>query len=100
MTGVQTCALPIYDLIFERFLLPERAGLYEGETTIFAKDIESQEYIKVEIDGKTINLDKDAEVIVYREGVDKPIRIYADEIVVGDDIIFDNRDILFTINEL
>ena len=76
-----------YDLIFERFLLPERAGLYEGETTIFAKDIESQEYIKVEIDGKTINLDKDAEVIVYREGVDKPIRIYADEIVVGDDKI-------------
>ena len=89
-----------YNLIFERFLLPERAGLYEGDTTIFASDIESSEYIQIGLEGRAINLDKDAEVIVNREGCEKPIVIYADEIIVGDDIIFDNRDILFTINEL
>lgn len=38
--------------------------------------------------------------MVKRTGTEEPIRIYADELQEGDEIIFDNKDILFTINEL
>lgn len=90
-----------YNLIFERFLLPERAGLAPADTTIIGEDIESTDYISLTLEnGKTILVDKDAEFMVRRVGEDKPIRIYADELEEGDDIIFDNKDLLFTINEL
>lgn len=90
-----------YDLIFERFLLPERAGLYPTDTTIIGEDIESEDYIQVTLeDGKVLNIDKDAELIVKRQGEEKPIRVYADELQDNDDILFDNKDQLFTLNEL
>ena len=90
-----------YDLIFERFLLPERAGLSPADTTIIGEDIDSCEYVQVTLEnGNTINIDKDAELIVKREGEEQPIRIYADELEDEDDILFDNKDILFTLNEL
>lgn len=90
-----------YDLIFERFLLPERAGLAPADTTIIGEDIESTSYIQITLaDNRVINLDKDAELLVKRAGEDEPIRVYADELEVDDDIIFDNKDLLFTINEL
>ena len=90
-----------YDLIFERFLLPERAGLYQAETTIIGSDIESSHYIEVKLEnGKTVKLDKDAQLIVKRDGEESPIAVYADELQADDDILFDNKDVLFTINEL
>ena len=90
-----------YNLIFERFLLPERAGLSPAETTIVGNDIDSNRYFELTLDnGKTIKVDYDAELMVHREGEKEPIRVYADELQEGDDIIFDNKDILFTINEL
>lgn len=90
-----------YNLIFERFLLPERAGLAPADTTIIGEDVESTDYISLTLEnGKTILVDKDAEFMVRRDGEDKPIRLYADELVEDDDIIFDNKDLLFTINEL
>ena len=90
-----------YNLIFERFLLPERAGLEPAETTIIGEDIESTQYIVLTFEnGKTIHVDQDAEFIVNRPGESSPIRLYADELQEDDDIIFDNKDILFTINEL
>ena len=90
-----------YGLIFERFLLPERAGLYPAQTTIIGQDVDSQEYIKVQLEnGKIINIDKDAQLIVKRPGKEEPITLYADELQEGDDILFDNKDVLFTINEL
>lgn len=90
-----------YDLIFERFLLPERAGLYPSDTTIIGEDIESTDFIELEMEhGHTIRIDKDAQLIVKREGEDEPIIVYADELEEGDDILFDNKDELFTINEL
>lgn len=90
-----------YNLIFERFLLPERAGLAPADTTIIGEDIESTDYISITLEnGKEILVDKDAEFIVRREGEDKPVRVYADELEEDDDIIFDNKDLLFTINEL
>ena len=90
-----------YNLIFERFLLPERAGLYPSITTIIGEDIESSDYVEVALEnGKTLKLDKDAQLYVKREGEEEPITIYADELQEGDDILFDNKDELFTINEL
>lgn len=90
-----------YDLIFERFLLPERAGLYPSQTTIIGQDIESSEYVEITLEtGKTIRVDKDSQLYVKREGEEEPITIYADELEEGDDILFDNKDKLFTINEL
>lgn len=90
-----------YNLIFERFLLPERAGLAPADTTIIGEDIESTDYISLTLEnGKTILVDRDAEFMVRRPGEEKPIRLYADELEEDDDIIFDNKDLLFTINEL
>lgn len=90
-----------YDLLFERFLLPERAGLYPASVTIIGDDVQSSDYIEVELENhKIYKIDKDAQLIVKREGMDEPIVIYADELQENDDIQFDNRDMLFTINEL
>lgn len=90
-----------YDLIFERFLLPERAGLYAAETTIIGEDIESNNFIEVQVEnGKKILLDADAQLLVRRDESEDPIQIYADELKEGDDILFDNKDELFTINEI
>ncbi len=90
-----------YSLIFERFLLPERAGLYPSDTTVIGQDIESNDYVEVTLEcGKTIKIDKDSQLYIKREGEESPITIYADELQEGDDILFDNKDELFTIDEL
>lgn len=90
-----------YDLIFERFLLPERAGLYPSDVTVVGDNMESKDYVEVELDnGQTYKIDKDAQLVVKRDGEDDPIVLYADELQEGDDIQFDNRDVLFTLHEI
>lgn len=90
-----------YDLIFERFLLPERAGLYQTDTTVIGEDIESTNYVQICLEtGRTILLDADAELLVRRDDSEDPVRVYADELREGDDILFDNRDAIFTLNEI
>lgn len=90
-----------YDLLFERFLLPERAGLYPSDVAIIGNDIESCHYVEVKLENdKTYKIDKDAQLIVKREGVEGLFVVYADELRDGDDICFDNRDVLFTLNEI
>lgn len=90
-----------YDLIFERFLLPERAGLYPSQTTIIGEDIESTDYVEITLEnGKTLKIDKDAQLYVKRAGEENPITIYADQLKADDDILFDNKDELWTINEI
>lgn len=90
-----------YDLIFERFLLPERAGLYPAQTTIIGEDIDSTKYVEVELEGShKLLIDVDAQLIVKRKNEDEPIIVYADELQEDDDILFDNKDELFTINEI
>lgn len=90
-----------YDLIFERFLLPERAGLYPSDVTVVGDSIESKDYVEVELNnGQTYKIGKDAQLVVKRDGEDKPIVLYADELQEGDDIQFDNRDVLFTLHEI
>lgn len=85
-----------YDLIFERFLLPERAGLEPDRVTIMSDDLESSDYLELVFDdGKKLLLDKDAELIVIRN--DEQLTVYADELQEGDDIQFDNCDLLHTL---
>lgn len=87
-----------YDLLFERFLLPERAGLYPDEVTIIVGGMESTHIVQVTLaNGKAYVFDKDAKLRVMREG--HSMIVYADELKLGDDIIFDNRDLVFTLNE-
>ncbi len=87
-----------YDLLFERFLLPERAGLYPDEVTIIVGGMESTQVVQVTLaNGKAYVFDKDAKLRVMREG--HSMIVYADELKLGDDIIFDNRDLVFTLNE-
>ena len=63
--------------------------------------MESAEYIEVELENhKKYKIDKDAELIVKRDGIEEPIIVYADELKPDDDILFDNRDVLFTLNEI
>ena len=88
-----------YGLIFERFLLPERAGLAPMDVTKIAEPIESTSYIELELEnGKTIRFDKDAEFLVNRDG--EQITVYADELQIGDDIIWDRRDEVFTLDTM
>ena len=41
---------------------------------------------------------RDAEVRIKRD--DKEMTVYADELIPEDDIIIDNKDIVWTINEI
>ena len=90
-----------YNLLFERFLLPERAGLYPSDVTIIGQDIESNNYMAVELEnGRTYNIDKDAQLLVKRKGNEEPIIVFADQLEPDDDILFDNKEVLFTLNEI
>ena len=83
-----------YGLLFE----PERAGLQPGKVTVIAGNIESNHFIQVKsADGNTFLFDRDAKLLVCRQGAE--IVLYADELQLGDKLIFDNRDIVFTLNE-
>lgn len=88
-----------YDLIFERFLRPERAGLAPMDVTKIEPSLKSEEYVEVSLEnGQTIRFDKDAEFMINRNG--ESLKVYADELQVDDDIIWDRRDELFTLHKL
>lgn len=85
-----------FGLIFERFLLPERAGLESSEVTVMCSDIESSHYCQIADEhGNEYRFDVDAEMIIDRNG--ERLRIYADTLQIGDKIVFDNRDIVFNL---
>lgn len=87
-----------YNLLFERFLLPERAGLYPAKATKLVGTIASTSYVKLCLsNGQTVLFDRDARLTVCRG--EKQIEVYADELRKEDDILFDNRDLLFEINK-
>lgn len=86
-----------YGLLFERFLLPERAGLYAARTTRIVERIDSRDCYRIGLEnGRDILLDRDARLMVRRGG--EQMEVYADELREGDDILFDNRDLLFEID--
>lgn len=86
-----------YDLLFERFLLPERAGLYPAQATLLAGELQSDKYVEFELEnGKTVRFDRDAQLLVVRD--EEEVIVYADELKDGDDVVFDHKDYLWTIN--
>lgn len=88
-----------YDLIFERFLLPERAGLAPGKTTIIGEDIESVDYVEVTLEnGKKYKFDQNSEFLI-KDG-DKTKIVLGRNLKPDDDIVWDNRDEIWTLNEI
>ena len=85
-----------YGLIFERFLLPERGGLESCQVTKVAQPIQSDNYIEMELDnGKTYKFDVDAKFHIRRG--EKEFDVYADELQIDDDIVWDNNDLLWNL---
>lgn len=88
-----------YDLLFERFLLPERTGLYQDQVTVITEDILSRAFVSVQFDDKRcMRLDRDAQLRIIRN--DAVLTVYADQLHKGDEVLFDNRDLLFTIDRI
>ena len=82
--------------------MPERCGLNWTEAvSIIGEDIEllpGERYVEVQIEGKDYQFNKDAEFQIIRNG--RQMKVYADQLREGDDILFDNRDLLWTLNEI
>lgn len=101
LLGIITIDPIKYDLIFSRFLVPERCGLNWVENITKMQQgtaVKPQEpYVDLSIGGKTLLFFRDAEFRVVREG--KEITVYADELIANDEILFDNRDLLWTLKE-
>ena len=91
-----------YDLIFSRFLVPERCGLsWKDELTVLAPDRmikENAEYIEIEMDNTTYLLHPNAELRILRNGEERTIT--ANKLIDGDDILFDRRDCLWNLKEV
>lgn len=89
-----------WELIFERFLLPERGGLSSNHVTkICDKKVRSDECYVLKLEnGKEYKFDRDAQFLVKRG--EETISVYADELQENDDILFDNKDLLFTLKEI
>lgn len=85
-----------YGLIFERFLLPERGGLEPCQVTKMASSMQSDNYVEMELEnGKTYKFDVDAKFHIKRNG--EELDVYADELQVDDDIVWDNNDLLWNL---
>lgn len=91
-----------YDLIFSRFLVPERCGLnWIDEISIIGEDMQinpGDTYIEANLNGHIYYFHKDAEFIIKRSGV--LMKVHAGQLRSGDDILFDNRDLIWTLNEI
>jgi DNA polymerase-3 subunit alpha len=87
-----------FNLIFERFLLPERAGLEPHTVTIVGNDVKVKEYVEIKLENKTLRVPVDSEFMVVRDGAE--IKVQASDLQPGDDIVWDQRDSLFTLKEI
>lgn len=89
-----------YGLIFSRFLVPERCGLnWVNSITIIGEDIEikpNEKYIEVKVKDKQLLFFKDAEIRIIRGENERTV--YADELQEGDEMLIDNRDLLWTLS--
>lgn len=91
-----------YDLIFSRFLVPERCGLnWKDKLTVLAPDTTIQrgmDYIEVELDNTTYRMHPEAELRIVRDG--EEMTVTADKLSCGDEILFDRRDCLWNLKEI
>ena len=85
-----------YNLLFERFLLPERAGLYPDRVTRLTDRVLSDRAVRIRFDnGVTLRLEREGELVMARDGSRRTV--YADQLRESDDGLFDNRDLLFNL---
>lgn len=101
LMGITTIDPMGYDLIFERFLTPERCGLEPQDVTVLADevDIESgEEYVEIETDDGILKLLPESEMMVKRG--EETIEVRADELQEGDDIVWDRKDEIWDIPEI
>lgn len=91
-----------YDLLFSRFLVPERCGLFwKDQVTRLCDTLKispGDKYVEVILDGRRFCFDKDAQLRIVRGEAE--MTVYADELLSGDDVILDNRDILWNMKEV
>lgn len=91
-----------YDLLFSRFLVPERCGLFwKEQVTRFCDNLKlssGDSYVEVVLEGKRYCFDRDAQLRIVREGTE--MTVYADQLQAEDDVILDNRDILWNVREI
>ncbi len=91
-----------YNLLFSRFLVPERCGLnWVDEISIIGDRMAigiGGEYVEVRLEEKSYRFEKDAQFRINRNGID--MTVYADELKEGDDILFDQRNLIWTLNEI
>lgn len=88
-----------YDLIFSRFLVPERCGLnWKEEITVLAPDVilqRGESYVELTMNDVTCRLCADARLRIVRDGNEQTVR--ADKLSCGDEILFDRRDLLWNL---
>ena len=100
LLGITSIDPVAYDLLFSRFLVPERCGLtWVQEITVLGGNVQVEagsSYVEIEMDGRTYLFDRDAQFRVGRGG--EELKIYADQLQAGDDIRLDRRDILWNLN--
>jgi len=91
-----------YDLLFSRFLVPERCGLnWSDEVTVIGEDRElepGEAYIEVDTEYGRMCLNKWAKVRVCRG--EERLTVYANDLREDDTILMDNRDLLWVLKEI
>ena len=91
-----------YGLLFSRFLVPERCGLnWKDELTVLAPDVPLErggKFVEIHSGESVFRLLPDARLRVLRNG--NEMTLYADELICGDEILFDRRDCLWNLKEL
>lgn len=99
LLGITSIDPVTYDLLFSRFLVPERCGLnWVREITVLGGNVQVEagsSYVEIEMNGRTYLFDRDAQFRVGRGG--EELKIYADQLQAGDDIHLDRRDILWNL---
>lgn len=99
LLGITSIDPVAYDLLFSRFLVPERCGLnWVREITVLGGNVQVEagsSYVEIEMNGRTYLFDRDAQFRVGRGG--EELKIYADQLQAGDDIHLDRRDILWNL---
>lgn len=82
--------------------MPERCGLsWKDELTVLAPDLlleKGERYVEIKSGDKTYRISPDARLRIIRKDAEKTI--YADELICGDEILFDRRDCLWNLKEL
>ena len=90
-----------YDLLFSRFLVPERCGLqWKERISVLAPDLSLTRgcrYAEVGMNGTKYPFFSRAQLCIVRQGAERIVS--ADQLMRGDELLFDRRDLLWNLPE-